>query len=350
MRTVVITSQQCDLHQTGGHVEAVQRRLAIMAHLAEAGMLAGRSVLEATAAGNADLERVHAPRYVRAIGELARAGGGWLDYDTVVTPGSDDAARAAAGAALLAVDQALSAARRALAVIRPPGHHALAARGMGFCLYNNIAVAAAYARARHGLERVLIVDWDVHHGNGTQALFERDPGVCSFSIHQSPHYPGTGLAEEMGEGPGRGTTINVPVPAGTGDAGYARALREVLAPVARRYRPELVLVSAGFDAHADDPLGGTRVTTAGFAALTRQVVALAGELCDGRVAFVLEGGYNLHALARSVEAMLRASDDPAPTDPPPSPSPVDDRLVDGVIARVRQLHGLRECRGAGVPE
>jgi acetoin utilization deacetylase AcuC-like enzyme len=317
-----------------------------MARLAEAGVLADRPALQAEPAGDEALTRVHGRRYIRAIGEAARAGGGWLDYDTVVTPGSDEAARAAVGAALLAVDQALGAAGRAFAVVRPPGHHALAERGMGFCLYNSVAAAAAHARAHHGLARVLIVDWDVHHGNGTQAIFEREPAVCFFSIHQSPHYPGTGMVEEIGEGPGRGATINLPVPPGTGDAGFGRAFREVLAPAARRFRPQLILVSAGYDAHEADPLGGLRVTTDGFAALTRQVVALAEELCDGRVAFVLEGGYNLGALARSVEATVRASDEPRAGDEPApgiSADPTaDDRLIGGVIDRARRLHGLDE--------
>ena len=237
MKTVVVTSPLCDLHRTGGHIEAVERRPAVMARLEEAGLLADRPVLLAEPAGDEPLARVHDQRYIRLIGEAARAGGGWLDHDTVVTPGSDEAARAAVGAALLAVDQALGAARRAFAVVRPPGHHALADRGMGFCLYNSVAAATAHARAQHGLARVLIVDWDVHHGNGTQAIFEGEPAVCFFSIHQSPHYPGTGMLDEVGQGPGRGATINLPVPAGTGDAGFGRAFGEVLAPAARRFRP-----------------------------------------------------------------------------------------------------------------
>jgi acetoin utilization deacetylase AcuC-like enzyme len=340
MKTTVITSAQCDLHQTGGHIEAVERRLVVMAHMQGAGLLTGRRLLEPPAATDADLVRVHSQRYVHLIGEACRAGGGWLDADTIVTPGSDAAARAAAGGAMLAVDEALGDARRAFALVRPPGHHALAERGMGFCVYNGIAIAAAHALERHGLERLLIVDWDVHHGNGTQAIFEADPRVSFFSVHQWPHYPGTGPAEETGRGAGEGTTINVPVPAGTGDAGYGRVLREVLAPVARRYRPQLVLVSAGFDAHRDDPLSGTRVSTAGFAAMARQVLALAEELCDGRVAFVLEGGYNLVALAESVEVTLRASDGEPPDTNADMAAGSDDRLVGGVIERVRRLHGV----------
>ncbi|MCC6628462.1 MAG: histone deacetylase [Chloroflexi bacterium] len=336
MKTVIITAPDCDRHATGGHIEAVARRPATLAYLEQHGHLADRLVLTPEPATDTDLERVHSARYIRAIGEMARSGGGWLDFDTIVTPGSDVAARAAAGAALLAVAQALGGARRALALVRPPGHHALAARGMGFCLYNSVAIATAAARATHGLDRVLIVDWDVHHGNGTQAIFEIDPRVCVVSLHQWPFYPGTGAAEERGTGAGLGTTVNVPLPAGIGDAGYQRVLREIVAPIARRFRPELVLVSAGYDAHAADPLGGMWVTSAGFGALTQQVVALADELCGGRVAFVLEGGYNLEALAESVEATLLASDgaDIAPG------ARDNDRLAALAIADVARLHGL----------
>lgn len=339
MSTVLITSEQCDRHETGGHVEAVARRRAIMAHLAAEGLLDGRALLEPAAAADAALERVHGRRYLQSIERLCRAGGGWLDQDTLVAPGSDEAARMAAGGAMLAVDQALGAARRAFAVVRPPGHHALSEHGMGFCIYNSVAVAAAHALAHHGLGRVLIVDWDVHHGNGTQAIFEAEPGVLLFSIHQWPHYPGTGPAEEVGVGPGRGTTINVPAPAGLGDAAYARILDEVLAPAARRYAPELVLVSAGYDAHAADPLGGMRVSTAGFAALTGQVAALADELCGGRVAFVLEGGYNLESLSASVAATLRASEG-AWTAASIAPPGGDEPAVNGIIDRARQIHCL----------
>jgi acetoin utilization deacetylase AcuC-like enzyme len=341
MRTVVVTSPACDAHQTDDHIEAVERRRVVLDHLAARGLLTDRPLLEATPATDDDLHLVHTPRYTRLIGEMARAGGGWLDHDTVVSPGSDLAARAVVGAAMLAVDQALTGARRAMAVVRPPGHHALAGRGMGFCLYNGVAVAAAHALARRGLGRLLIVDWDVHHGNGTEAIFAPEPRVCFFSVHQWPHYPGTGPVDAVGSGPGVGATVNVPVPAGAGDAAYAAVFRQVLAPVARRYRPDLVLVSAGYDAHQDDPLGGTRVTAAGFAGLTRQVVGLAEECCGGRVAFVLEGGYNLLALARSVAATLEASDRPAaaPEDVPISPGG-DERLVQRVIAAARRVHQL----------
>lgn len=312
-----------------------------MTRLMADGYLIGRTVLEPEPADDAALARVHDPAYIALIGRAAEQGGGWLDHDTMVTPGSDRAARLAAGGAILAVEQALGPARRAFAIVRPPGHHALGPTGMGFCLYNNVAVAVSTALARHRVERVLIIDWDVHHGNGTQAIFEEEPRVCCFSIHQWPHYPGSGLVDEVGRGPGRGTIINVPVPAGTGDAGFGRILRELLVPVARRFGPQLIVVSAGYDAHIADPLGGLRVTTAGYAAMTEVVVALADEVCDGRVAFVLEGGYNLDALADSVRATIDVADreqvGPALAVPTGGD---DDRLVSRVIEQVRAIHNL----------
>lgn len=339
MKTVLISPARCDEHQTTGHIEAVERRAAIIGRLTGAGLLDGRPLREAAPVGDDVLARVHTREYIELIGQAVRAGGGWLDHDTMLTPHSDQAARAAAGGAVLAVEEALGPARRAFAIVRPPGHHALADTGMGFCLYNSVAVAAATALERFGLQRILIVDWDVHHGNGTQDIFAAESRVCFFSIHQWPHYPGSGLPTEVGRAGGVGTTVNVPVPAGTGDAGYRRVFDEVLTPVAQRYRPELVIVSAGYDAHEADPLGDTRVTTAGFGQLTRLVRGLAEELCDGRVAFVLEGGYNLSALADSVTVTVRESDG-EPRAPEGVASSVDDRLVGRVIEQARQIHRL----------
>jgi acetoin utilization deacetylase AcuC-like enzyme len=341
MKTALITSADCDLHRTDGHIEAVARRGAIMDYLAANGLLIDRPLLEPAPADDTALARVHDRAYLALIAEAAATGGGWLDHDTMVTPGSDRAARVAAGGALLAVHQALSDRRRAFAVVRPPGHHALTATGMGFCLFNSVAVAGAEALAVAGLSRLLIVDWDVHHGNGTQAIFEAEPRVGFFSLHQWPHYPGSGLVDETGIGPGEGTTLNVPLPAGTGDAGVRRLIEALLVPFARRLRPELIVVSAGYDAHRDDPLGGLRLTTAGYGLLTRAVCRLAEELCQGRVAFVLEGGYNLTALAESVAATLRESDrSPTPPEAKP-PTTTDDGLVGRVIEAAVTRHRLR---------
>jgi acetoin utilization deacetylase AcuC-like enzyme len=195
--------------------------------------------------------------------------------------------------------------QNAFCAVRPPGHHAESTHAMGFCLFNNIAITARYLQQRHGLERVAIVDWDVHHGNGTQRTFYEDPSVFFFSTHQYPYYPGTGKADETGMGRGTGFTKNVPLPAGMGDTEYLQIFNTVLRPALKAYRPDVVLVSAGFDAHRDDPLAGMKLTTEGYVALTRVVKEIAGEFCQGRILSCLEGGYNLEALGASVEGHLR---------------------------------------------
>jgi acetoin utilization deacetylase AcuC-like enzyme len=248
--------------------------------------------------------RVHRPEHVAAMQAL-RGRSAALDPDTSTSPGSVDAAFLAAGAAIEAVEALFDGrAGRSFALVRPPGHHAEADHAMGFCLFNNVAVAAEHARRTLGCERVLIVDWDVHHGNGTQHIFEARRDVLVFNTHQFPFYPGTGALQENGRGEGEGFTVNVPLPKGLGDSDYGAVFREILTPVATQFKPDLVLVSAGFDAHRDDPLAQMRVTEEGFAHLCGSVVALADQLCQGRVALVLEGGYNLEALARSVRASV----------------------------------------------
>lgn len=250
------------------------------------------------------LAEVHDPRYIAAVKQASARGGGYWDADTHISPASYEAAILGAGAAEQAVDAAMSGARAAFALVRPPGHHALVNSAMGFCIFNNIAVAAHHATRKYGLSRVLIVDWDVHHGNGTQDLFYTRPDVLFFSTHQYPFYPGTGAIADLGEGKGEGYTANVPLPARTGDRGYLEVFNNVLVPLARRYRPEIILISAGYDAHIADPLAGMGVTTAGFSEMARIVRGMADELCEGRLAAVLEGGYNPEALAQSVVATL----------------------------------------------
>jgi acetoin utilization deacetylase AcuC-like enzyme len=248
------------------------------------------------------LIRVHTRAYVAQVRDLAAAGGGSLDPDTWVSPASYDVARRAAGGALLAVDAVMRReAPAALALVRPPGHHARPGAGMGFCLFNNVALAARHALEAYGLERVLILDWDVHHGNGTQEAFYREPRVVFCSIHQEHWYPGTGALEDVGAGPGEGTTVNVPLPAGVGDGGYAYLWEEIVLPLIAAVAPGLVLISAGFDAHHRDPLGGMMLTARGFGRLARMVRGAAGRT---PVAAVLEGGYDLDGLAFSVAATL----------------------------------------------
>jgi acetoin utilization deacetylase AcuC-like enzyme len=245
------------------------------------------------------------------------------------------AARLAAGS-LLVVCEAVLAGQvdNGFALVRPPGHHAERDRAMGFCLFNNVATAAAWLRQR-GVGRIAIIDWDLHHGNGTQHLFERDPEVLYVSTHQFPFYPGTGAADEVGEGPGAGRTLNLPVPAGFGDAEYVRAFTEVITPVVRQFAPEFVLVSAGFDSDHRDPLGGMAVTPAGFAAMARSCVALAQDTARGRIAAVLEGGYDLGGIVEGVDATLAALRGERATVPLATG---DAARADRVLARVRAAH------------
>lgn len=254
------------------------------------------------------IEAVHTRDYIRFVEEACLTGQHYLDQgDTQVCPDSFEVARLSAGAAMLAVDAVLADKHSAaFSAARPPGHHASAAVPMGFCLFNNIAIAARHAQRRHGCARILIVDWDVHHGNGTQDIFYNDDSVFFLSVHQSPFYPGTGKSSECGEGRGKGFTLNVPLPANTGWDQYAPAFQSALSRCTELFNPDLILISAGFDAHRDDPLGDFQLTGLNFAELTRMVASLAASTCHGRVASILEGGYNLHALRDSVYAHLSA--------------------------------------------
>jgi acetoin utilization deacetylase AcuC-like enzyme len=251
-----------------------------------------------------ELLLVHTPEHFERIADTAGRPLVMLDADTPTSERSFDTALLAAGGVLDVVDAVMRGdVERGLALVRPPGHHAESGRAMGFCLFNNVAVAARYLTEKHGLERVLVVDWDVHHGNGTQEIFYDDDRVLFASLHQFPLYPGTGAADEIGDGKGRGYTINVPVLPGGGDGEYLSAFRDVLLPVAEQFRPQFVLVSAGFDAHIDDPLGALKLTEDGYSRMTAHLVDLAGRHAGGRVVAVLEGGYDLEALVRSVEAV-----------------------------------------------
>jgi acetoin utilization deacetylase AcuC-like enzyme len=327
-----------------GHPERPERLTAIHARLESDGILARLTSVSPPAATEDDLAAIHDPGHVHAVRAFTEGGGGYIDPDTYAVQASYRAAIHAAGAAIHGVDLVLDGrVGRAFSLARPPGHHATRRRAMGFCLFNSIAAAAARARAR-GLDRILVVDWDVHHGNGTQDIFAGDPHVLYVSTHQWPLYPGTGPFDETGEGEGRGTTVNVPLPPGTGDEGYRRVFEQVVVPVAHRFAPDLILVSAGYDAHADDPLAGMSVSTAGFGAMARMVTGLADELCGGKLVACLEGGYSLGALADSVLETLamfageknRSSGAAGLGAFDPEPN-----LADEVIAAVRRIHGLR---------
>jgi acetoin utilization deacetylase AcuC-like enzyme len=309
LRTGFAFSDLCLGHVTGDRNPETPARLdAIVKRLAGRNLLAGMERIEAHGSPLKWITAVHAPGYVARVRDACRKGTGYMDTpDVPVSAKSWEAALAAAGCALAAVDAVMAGrVRNAFCAVRPPGHHALRDRAMGFCIFNNVAIAARYLRKKHGISRVLIADWDVHHGNGTQDAFYRDPLVFYFSVHRSEFYPGTGNEDEKGGGPGLGFTLNVPLPAGSGDKEYVAAFRDRLVTAAGTFKPDFVLVSAGFDAHRRDPLGGMQVTDAGYAELTRIVKGIAGRCCNGRLVSVLEGGYDPAGLADSVEAHVRA--------------------------------------------
>jgi acetoin utilization deacetylase AcuC-like enzyme len=290
-------------HDTGAHPERAARIGAIERELDRFDWL-GYERIESCAATREQLETVHTAAHVDAIERLSASGGGAIDADTFVSGGSWEAALHAAGGAARLVDLLLSGeARCGFSVHRPPGHHAERERAMGFCLFNNVAVACAHALARHGPERVLVLDWDVHHGNGTNDIFHATDAVLYVSIHQSPLYPGTGAADDVGSGAGRGYTVNLPVPPGSGDEVFVSLVEHVVGPLTRAYRPQLVLLSAGFDAHVEDPLADCRVSEVGFAAMTASMRRACADV-GAPLGAVLEGGYELDALARSVVATM----------------------------------------------
>jgi acetoin utilization deacetylase AcuC-like enzyme len=304
MALTIVTSKRFADHLTPpGHPERVER-FTVMQVVADEFRQRGGRVVEPTPASEEQLARVHDQAHLSAIRQTAGRAVA-LDEDTFTSPESYEVACLAAGAAIGAVDAVLDGPRgsRALAIVRPPGHHAERNRAMGFCLFNNIAVAAAHARAR-GLSRVAIVDYDVHHGNGTQWTFYADPSVLFVSSHQYPYYPGTGAADETGIGAGLGFTVNLPMAAGATDADYEIAYTRAALPVLRAFAPELILISAGFDAYLDDPLAGMRVTASYFGRLTALVAQVADACCEGRIVAVTEGGYHLKGLADSLRSVV----------------------------------------------
>lgn len=305
MITGYVFHPSCLDHDTGaGHPETAARLEAVMSRLKSDGLLGRLVPVAARRATEAEISAVHSRGYISRVKEICAAGGGWLDADTPVSPKSCQAAEYAAGGAVAAVEAVMGGTEgiaSCFALVRPPGHHAFAGAGGGFCLYNNIAVAAQYAQSRYGLRRLAIIDFDVHFGNGTAAIFEDDPGVLYISTHQFPHYPGGGDIDDTG----KGSRVSIPLPEGCGDDEYLSLFDEVIIPAARRFKPELLLVSAGFDAHLDDPLAGMNVSTAGFAGIAGRIKRLADETCGGRIVLCLEGGYNLEALAASVSATFK---------------------------------------------
>jgi len=340
---VVYYDEQFLRHDTRGLSEGPER-VSHAAVLLERHRTAGEYAFERpVVATRTDVLRVHRPEVLKRLEDICRSGGGLVDMaPTVVSPESFDVALLAAGAAINAADSALGG-RPAFALVRPPGHHATPTRSMGFCLFNNVAIAAAYMIAVRSIRRVMIVDFDLHHGNGTQDAFYADPRVLFVSLHQYPIYPGTGRAEEVGDGGGRGFNVNVPLPAGAGDRAFLAALEQIIAPLAHRFQPELLLCSCGYDAHwLEEAVAGAglQVTGVGYSALVDGLRSLAAECCGGRIAGVLEGGYHLDALAWGVLNTARVlGGEPALSDPF-GPPPVAERDCSEVLAKVRALHGL----------
>jgi acetoin utilization deacetylase AcuC-like enzyme len=302
-------------HDTGSHPESARRIAAIDRELAQRDWL-GYERVRSPEVDRDVLEAVHTAQYVEAIERFSASGGGHLDPDTLASSGSFEAALHSAGGAVRMVEMLLDGeAGTAFSAHRPPGHHALPARPMGFCLFNNVAVAARFALDRRGLERVMVLDWDVHHGNGTNDIFHTSDRLLFVSIHQYPFWPGTGRAEDIGAGAGEGYTVNLPVPAGAGDDVFVSLVEHVAVPLAHAFEPQLILVSAGYDAHASDPLGGCAVSDEGFVAMA-QAVRVAGAALEAPVGCVLEGGYAPDALARCVALTMETLAGPVPSEPP----------------------------------
>lgn len=295
-------------HDTGNaHPESPKRLIHLLEYLKSTETLMELELMKPYNPSAKWIMEVHSPDYVKSIEEACKNGVEMLDADTTISRDSYDVALLAVGGVLAAVDAVIkNTIKNAFCAVRPPGHHAEHERAMGFCIFNNIAVASKYIQKKHDLKRVLIVDWDAHHGNGTQNAFYQDPAVYYFSIHQFPHYPGTGKEDETGEKEGTGFTLNMPMAAGSGDLEYLEAFQNILYPAADKFSPDFILISAGFDGHKDDPLSNLNLSTAGYQKLTRIILNLAEECCGGRVVSILEGGYNLRAFSESADAHLCA--------------------------------------------
>jgi acetoin utilization deacetylase AcuC-like enzyme len=345
MRTAISTNPVHALHDEQEHVEQAARLLAIGSAIDASGLRPELLELAPRAASAEQIFATHHPRVLEVVRRLAERGGAWLDPETYLTAGSLDAALMAAGAAVQAVEAVIRGqASNAFALARPPGHHATPMRSMGFCLFNNVAVAAHHAFDRLGIQRIAIVDYDVHHGNGTQDCFYDDSRVLFCSTHASPLYPETGEVHEHGYEAGYGTTLNVPLPHGAGDACLLQVYDELLLPAIDDFAPQLLLVSAGYDGHWADPLGPLNLSAAGYAALTERLVQLARQRCDGRIVLVLEGGYDPAALSACVVASLRVLMGREAGLDPLGPADAREPDVAHVIAHVRTRHPALQAR------
>jgi acetoin utilization deacetylase AcuC-like enzyme len=340
LRTGIVIDSRYEAHDPGaGHPERPARLTALSAAL-DGCTRSGLVRVGPRSASTEELALVHDPHYLGEVAASSRHERFAFDADTWVSSASYETALLAAGGVLALVDAVMvGSVDNGLACVRPPGHHAEAGQAMGFCLFNNVAVAARHLQRRHGVERVMIVDWDVHHGNGTQHVFDEDPTVLYLSLHQYPFYPGTGSLHEVGRGRGLGATVNLPLPAGCGDAEYLQLFESVVAPVCRRFSPQFVLVSAGFDAHLRDPLGGMRMTDDGYAVICRVLLRATAEVAGGRCVAVLEGGYDLTALAASVLRVIEELGGERLGEGLPA-AEADARVTDPLVAAHRERWGL----------
>jgi len=340
MSVGLVYDKACLQHDMGDCPERPERLLAIIKNLSETGLLAHLVRLPAKMATRQELLRNHSASLISLVEQLAANGGQELDNDTYISEGSFIAARYAAGSAINAARAVFDGTcRQVFALVRPPGHHATTRRAMGFCLFNNVAIAAQTVLAEGWAKRLAIIDFDVHHGNGTANTFSEDPRVLYISLHQWPLYPGTGDWRETGAGAGRGYTVNIPLPPHTGAAGYRRAFDEIVKPVLFRFRPEMLLVSAGYDAHWADPLADMLLSDAAYAELTTKLLVWANELCAGRLVFVLEGGYHLEALTGGVAATISSLLGLPYTDVL-GPSRVHETDIGDLPVRISAWHGV----------
>ncbi len=344
MSVAYVTHPRYPEHHLAGHPEHAGRIRAVWEQLRLSGLIERMTAIEAAVVAEEMILAVHTPEYLDVLRWIdnTRQQRVHLDADTYAGPTAYEIARLSAGGVVQAVDEVLSGrSAHALAAVRPPGHHSMPGHAMGFCLLGNVPIAAQYAQKQYGVERVMIVDYDVHHGNGTEAMFYDDPSVYFVSSHQYPFYPGTGALTDTGVGSGKGYTLNIPLQAGHGDRSFAALYEQVLWPAARRYQPQLIIVSAGFDSHWLDPIAGMRLSLTGYAHLSRELLKMAQELCAGKIVFAMEGGYNLDALSHGVANIARILlGDDIISDPLGPPRSTQEPPIEPLIDQLKRIHGL----------